>query len=143
MIVPKMCPNEREIFDKVFADSNVADRIKFIAPNPNYKILFKCADVFIDSFPISSALTQIDLISLRVPNVIKINRENPIWTFHEYMPKNYPFAFDNADDMIVGIEKLIRDKNLRKSVADSNYAFFTDNYAGERWFNKLLGLING
>lgn len=143
MIVPKLMPYEREIFDKIFADSNVADRIQFIAPNPNYKVLFKCADVFIDSFPISSALTQIDLISLRVPNVIKINRENPIWTFHEYMPENYPFAFDNADDMIVGIEKLIRDKNLRKSVADSNYAFFTDNYAGERWFNKLLGLING
>lgn len=134
--------DEVTIFENVWKNSPERNRLRIMPTTADYKLLFKCADVFIDSFPVSSALTQIDLISLGVANVIKINRENPMWTFHEYMPENYPFAFDNVPDMINGIEKLMYDEKLRHEIAESNYQFFIDNYEGTKWCKKIIGLAD-
>lgn len=142
MLTDKLNITQQNILHHIFAETDVGQRLHIIPRTLDYKIIFKCADVFIDSFPVSSALTQIDLISLGVANVIKINRENPMWTFHEYMPENYPFAFDNVPDMINGIEKLMYDEKLRHEIAESNYQFFIDNYEGTKWCKKLLGLMN-
>lgn len=143
MLISKLNKTQQHILHHIFAETDVGQRLHIIPRTPDYKIIFKCADVFIDSFPISSALTQIDLISLRTANVIKINRENPMWTFHEYMPENYPFAFDNVPDMINGIEKLMHDEKLRHEIAESNYQFFIDNYEGTKWCKKIIGLADG
>ena len=143
MLISKPNKTQQHILHHIFAQTDVGQRLHIIPRTPDYKIIFKCADVFIDSFPISSALTQIDLISLGVANVIKINRENPMWTFHEYMPENYSFAFDNVPDMINGIEKLMYDEKLRHEIAESNYQFFIDNYEGTKWCKKIIGLADG
>jgi hypothetical protein len=138
LITNKFSPEERNVFDGIFGRSGVSDRIVFKEQSHNYKILFKCADVFIDSFPVSSALTQVDLISLGVPNVVKINRENPMWSFHEYMPENYPYAFADIAEMEQGIQELLDSPEKRRSIAEANYRFFLERYEGDAWVQRLL-----
>ena len=133
---------EKIKFDEIFSSSDLTSRVKILKNTPDYKILFKAADIFIDSFPISSALTQIDLLSLKVPNVVKINKENPIWTFHEYMPERYPYAFETIEGMECGIQDLIDNPSKRIAIKESNYKFFLDNYEGKKWIQHLLDLTN-
>lgn len=142
IITNPLSSREQGIFDQVFDDFEFMDRLKIVKHTHNYKILFKCADIFIDSFPVSSALTQVDLISLQVPNIIKINDEKPMWTFHEYMPPQYPYAFSNVSDMEHGIEKLMNDANERKQIAETNYEWFLKNYEGGTWIQGFGELCN-
>ena len=82
IITNRMNTKEKEVIDALFADKDIKKRLITILPTTSdYKILFKCADVFIDSFPIFGALTQIDLISMRIPTVVKINLKNPFAVF--------------------------------------------------------------
>jgi len=140
VVITDMSKNERGIVDIIFADSS-KNRLIVIPASPDYRILFKCADVFIDSFPVSSALTQIDLISMRIPNVVKRNSENPLWDFSEYMPVNYRYAFEDVTDMEQGIEDLLQSAIERNKVADENYTYFLNNFEGVKWCKNLIDLI--
>jgi len=104
----------------------------------NFKLYFKCADVFIDSIPHSSALTMVDLMSLKVPFVAFKNKDNLAFTFYEYLPKNYDYLFENTVDMQAGIERLLDDKEERERIANTNYEHFLENFEGSRAVRRIL-----
>lgn len=141
IIISDLNTEEKAIFDSIFHEHPARNRVKILKTDPAYKLLFKCADVFIDSFPVSSALTHIDVISLGVPNVIKKNCEKPEFDFSENMPADYPFAFAEIADMEVGIESLLHSSAVRQNVAKQNYAFFLENYEGKKWIKKLNSIV--
>ncbi len=143
IITNRMNAKRKKIIKTLFDKEDIKKRLITIPTTSDYKILFKCADVFIDSFPISGALTHIDLISMRVPNVVKINLNNPLWSFHEYMPKDYPYAFSKVEDMEQGINKLLQDKHERENIAAINYKYFVNNFEGAYFSQKLIDLIEG
>ncbi|MDR0295930.1 MAG: hypothetical protein LBH91_07120 [Prevotellaceae bacterium] len=142
VVISNFKRKQKKIIFGIFEDKKIRKRMIMLPTSSNYKILFKCADLFIDSFPVSSALTQVDLIALRIPNVVKINKDNPLWTFHEYMPENYPFSFDNISDMEQGIEHLLYDSGLRKKVTNENYKHFLRNFEGKKIACRLIEFIH-
>jgi len=132
LAITNLSNKQKEIVDKIFNNSpEIKKRLIFHPLTPEYDILFQCADLFIDSFPISSAMTQIDLMGMKVPTVVKINLENPTWTFHEYMPPCYPYMFEKVKDMEKGILHLLSDKNERLKIAQNNYQYWLNNYESE------------
>jgi hypothetical protein len=114
----------KHIIDSIFENYNIRKRLILLDFATDYKSLFKCADIFIDTFPISNDLTTIDLMSLRIPFVCMVNRENIIQSFNEYVPQNYPYIFDNIEDVEHGAEKLLLDKHEQGKVAEMNYEHF-------------------
>ncbi len=119
------------IIENIFADSEVEKRLILLPFSDEYELLFKCADVFIDSFPVSSALTQIDLMRLKVSSAVKINRENALWSFHEYMPADYPYMYDTVAEMEKGIEFLLKHKEAREKATEQNFTYFMEHYEGK------------
>ncbi|MDR2555815.1 MAG: hypothetical protein LBC64_10365 [Fibromonadaceae bacterium] len=123
---------------KILKETDMPNRFIVADFKPNFKLYFKCADVFIDSIPFSSALTMVDLMSLKVPFVAFKNKDNLAFTFYEYLPKNYAYLFENIFDMQAGIEKLLSDKEERERIADSNYGHFLENFEGNKVAKKIL-----
>lgn len=117
---------------------NISNRLIVVDFTSKFKLYFKCADLFIDSFPISSALTMIDLMSLKVPFVAFKNTNNLVFCFYEYLPENYDYLFDNVIEMQSGIEKLLNNKAEMKRVADANYAYYLENFEGSKVAQNVL-----
>ena len=111
-------------------DPEAFSRLIFEPLSIEYQLVFKMADVFVDSFPVSAALTQIDLMRLKVPSVVKINRDDTKISFHEYMPENYAYMSENLDGLEKMLLKLLGSKNLRKEVAEQNYVHYLNFYEG-------------
>ena len=127
---------------QIINNSRVKNRLLILNFTADYKPIFKCADFFIDSFPISNDLTMIDLMSLKIPFVSMINRENIIQSFNEYMPKNYPYVFENLEDLEQGVHKLFLDKDERNRIAEMNYEHFLNFFEGKKVTEKILELAN-
>jgi len=132
----------KQILYSVFQNSKAKNRLLILNFTANYKPLFKCADFFIDSFPISNDLTTIDLMSLKIPFVSMINKKNIIQSFNEYMPKNYPYVFENLEDLELGVHKLFLDKDERDRIAEMNYEHFLNFFEGKKVTEKILNLLN-
>jgi hypothetical protein len=130
------------IIDSVFEDSEIRKRLIILDFAADYKPVFRNADVFIDSFPISNDLTMVDLMSLKIPFVFMINRENITQSFNEYAPKNYPYAFDNVADFERGAEKLLFDKQEQSKIAEINYEHFLRVFEGKKAAKRIFDLIN-
>jgi len=130
------CFNEDQ--KKIFEEINMPNRFVLLSPKTNYKVYFKCADVFIDSIPFASANTIIDLMSLKVPVVAYKNKDNLIFSFHEYLPSNYSYLFENTCDVQAGVEKLLFNENERKRIANENYEYLLKNFEGNTVTQKLL-----
>ena len=124
--------------EKILKRINIPNRFILMSQKINYRIYFKCADVFIDSIPFTSANTIIDLMSLKVPVVAWKNKDNLIFSFHEYLPLNYSYLFENIFDMQTGIEKLLYDKIERKQIANENYEYFLKNFEGDIFVHNFL-----
>jgi ABC-type cobalt transport system substrate-binding protein len=142
ILITELTPRYKRIFDSIFKNSFIKNRIKILNFTPNFKSLFKCADVFIDSFPISSAFTMIDLMSLKIPIVVKMNKNNIAFSFHEYLAPNYPYMFENIQEMEIGIENLLFNKEQREQIAQTNYEYFLNFYEGKKYTKNLIDLIN-
>ena len=95
----------------------------------------------------SSAMTQIDLMAMKVPTVVKINTEKPELTFHEYMPNGYPYMYEKVEDMEKEIINLLNSPNLRSQLVDSNYTYWlknNENYVvKEKYIKVMEDLISG
>lgn len=148
LAITVLSKEQRNIVNKIFEDSpNEKKRLIFHSLTPNYDILFQCADLFIDSFPISSAMTQIDLMSMKIPTVVKINKQNPEISFEKYMPKDYKYMFNSVSDMENGILELLESKEKRENLAKDNYEFWLDYYesnvAAKRIIKIAQEVING
>lgn len=141
-LVTEFTPRHKKIFDSIFKNSSAKNRIRILNFTPNFKSLFKSADVFIDSFPVSSAFTMIDLMSLKVPFVTKINKDNIAFSFHEYLAADYPYMFENLQDMEAGIEELLFSKERREQIVEKNFEHFLNLYEGRKYANNLIDLIN-
>ena len=142
IVITNLTEEQKTIIDTIFShDRSACHRLHIIPQTPDFEILFQCADVFIDSFPVSSALTQIDLMRLKVPTVVKINKENALYSFHEYMPKNYPYMFDNEEDMKAGIQTLLADPQKRAEITRELYEYYLNHYEEAVAKKKYLSLI--
>ena len=143
LAISNLSDEQKSIVDDIFKNNpEEKKRLIFHKMTPDYEILFQSADLFIDSFPVSSAMTQIDLMGMKVPTVVKINSQNPTWTFHEYMPPNYPYMFEAVEDMKNGIINLLKDEKKRKELSQSNYQFWLNTYEGDVVKEKYLRIIN-
>jgi hypothetical protein len=142
VLITNLTEELKQIIDSVFQNSKTKNRLLIMNFVANYKPIFKCADFFIDSFPISNDLTMIDLMSLKVPFVSMINRENIIQSFNEYMPQNYPYIFENVEDLERGVHKLFLDKDERNRIAKMNYEHFLNFFEGKKVTEKILKLAN-
>ena len=139
LAITNLSAEQEKIIDNIFKNSpEERKRLIFHNLTPEYDILFQSGDLFIDSFPVSSAMTQIDLMGMKVPTVVKINTENPSWTFHEYMPENYPYMYKTAEEMKKGIIGLLKDKTKREELAKSNYEFWMTHYESNVVKEKYL-----
>ena len=143
LAITNLSKEQEKTIKKIFAKHPEAQNRLIIHPlTPNFEILFQCADLFIDSFPVSSAMTQLDLMSMKKPSVVKINSENPIYSFHEYMPENYPYMFESVEKMEKAILYLIKNKPELEKISDDNYQFWLENYEEQTVKEKYLKIID-
>lgn len=141
VILANFSKAERKTIETIFDHSEGRNRLVLLPTTPDYELVFSCADVFLDSFPISAALTMIDLMRLEVPAVVKINRENALWSFHEYQRPGSPFMFESAEGFLEGAESLLASKNLREKEIEENYRFYLERYEGNACRARLCELI--
>ena len=133
----------KKILDNIFANSEEEKSRLIITPlSSSYEKFFQAADLYIDSFPISSALTQIDLMRLKVATVVKINSEKPEWSFHEYMPHNYSYMFESVEDFKNGIIELLDNPLKRENLINENYNFWLNTYESDCVKKKYIKYIN-
>jgi len=134
ILITKLDKTQESILKKI----DMPNRFILMDFKTDYRLYFKCADVFVDSFPLSSALTMVDLMSLKVPFVAFKNKENLALTFYEYFPENYDYLFDNITDMQAGIKKLLDDKDEQKRIINTNFEHFLENFEGDKVAQKVL-----
>lgn len=136
VVMSSLSSSQRAIVDRIFHDApDLFARLVFTGFRHDYEVYFQSCDVFIDSFPVSSALTYIDLMRNRVPFVAKINSDNSLFSFHEYLDPAYPYMHEDISCMESSVLLLLKDAALRKAVAESNYLYFQSVY-GERVSRK-------
>ncbi len=132
------------IINDIFKNTpDIRKRLIIVPLQTNFDIYFQCADVFIDSFPVSSALTQIDLMRNKVASVVKVNREKPEFSFHEYQMPDYPYMFENVEDMENAIIELLHDKQKRTNIINKNYNFWLNTYERNVVKEKYIKIIEG
>lgn len=141
IVITKLNDSQKHIVNEIFINSKAKNRLKFVDFTSNYDLLFQSCDVFIDSFPISSALTQIDLMKWKKPTVVKINNKNAMFSFHEYFPKDYQYKFDNIEDMKKGILKILYSKQEQQRVTDQLYEHYLQNFEGNKVKDKYIKII--
>lgn len=142
VVITNLPNQKKQIVEKMFEDAPEArKRLIFLPLVSKYEILFQSCDVFIDSFPIASAFTQLDLMKFKKPTVVKINRENILWSFDEYLPKNYPYMFETVAQLEEGVIKLIHDKDEQKRIVDMNFEHYMKNFEGNAVKKKYIELI--
>ena len=142
IVVTELNEERKNVVNGLFAGSTAENRLKIVPFAADFQKLFKCADVFIDSFPMSSALTQINCLALKVPTVVKINAADTALSFHEYFPADYKYKFETPDAMLAGIQKLLDDKAERARVADENYGHYLRTFEGDVIARKTVDLMN-
>ena len=82
VIISQFDKNQQKIIDEIFAGSVEKNRLTIIPYQTEFDKYFQCADLFIDSFPVGAALTQVDLMRNKVASVVKINKDNAYFSFH-------------------------------------------------------------
>ena len=76
-------------------------------------------------------------------NIVKINKETPEFSFHEYQMPDYPYMFENVEDMEKGILELLHDKEKRKEIIEKNYDFWLKTYESSIVRDKYIDIIEG
>lgn len=115
--------------EKLFLGSDGAyQRLIFKPLVPDYEIYFQACDLFIDSFPVGSALTHINMMSFKKPTVVKINDDQPLYSFEHYLPDNYPYVSNTVEGLKVAIKKLLLDEEERERVGEELYDFYIKTY---------------
>ncbi len=142
VILTNLKKNQKEIVDKIFANTELRDRLIILPLSPDFEKFFQAADLYIDSFPVSSALTQIDLMRLKVPTVVKINTKTPEFSFHEYMPPKYPYMFEKTEEFLSSIIYLLENKEKREEIIKLNYEFWLNTYEKIVVKNKYLQYVD-
>jgi hypothetical protein len=141
VILSEFSYNEKKIIDNIFSDNKkLLERIIFVPYQAKYDIYFQSADVFIDSFPYIGPLTQIDLMRNKVATVAKDSSVRQIFSSY-YQPKNYPYVFENPDDILSAVIKLLKSKKLRDEIVESNYKYWLENYENSVVRDEFVKII--
>lgn len=142
VIISEFDSKQNSIIQRIFSNSSeLKNRIVFLPYQTNFDKYFQMADVFIDSFPVSSALTQVDLMRNRVASVVKINKEIPEFSFDEYQMPDYPYMFERIQDMQNAILDLLHDETKRKEIISKNYEFWLKTYESSVVRDKYIKII--
>lgn len=141
IIISEFNNEQKRIIKNIFKNSELEKNLKIIPYQTDFDKYFQCADVFIDSFPISSALTQIDLMRNKVTSIVKINKERPEFSFHEYQMPNYPYMFEQVNDMKNAILELLHNKDKRKTIINANYDFWLKTYESNVVREKYINIL--
>lgn len=146
VMISDLSKKQINIINKIFSTSstpNIKERLIIHPLTPNYEKLFQCADVFIDSFPVSSAMTQVDLMKNKVATVVKCNFDSPEYSFHEYLPPNYEYLCSTTEEMKKSIFYLLYNKDKRQLVIEKNYMYWLENYERDHVRDKWIKIIDG
>lgn len=142
IIIAEFSNEYKSVIDNIFSgQEQLKNRIIFVPYQTNFDKWFQIADVFIDSFPVSSALTQIDLMRNKVASVVKINKDNPEFSFHEYQMPDYPYMFEKVDDMENAVLELLHNKAKRQEIIKKNYDFWLKTYESGIVRDKYIKII--
>lgn len=141
VIMTNLKKEQKKVIDKIFDSSELKKRLIILPLSSDYEKYFQAADLYIDSFPVSSALTQVDMMRLKVASVVKINTQNPEFSFHEYMPPNYPYMADDIEQYKKHILYLLDNKEKREEIVKLNYEFWLNTYEKIVVKNKYLQYV--
>lgn len=142
VIITEFDNKQKSVIEDIFEDeAKLKERLLIVPYQTNFDKYFQMADVFIDSFPVSSALTQIDLMRNKVASVVKINKENTEYSFHEYQMLDYPYMFENVEDMEKAVLELLHNKGKRKDIIEKNYAFWLKTYESSVKRDEIINII--
>ncbi len=128
---------------KQHIDAKNQNRLKIRPFTSTYRAYFQACDVYVDSFPVSGALMQVELMGLKVPTVVKINRENALWSFHEYFDASYPYLCESVEAMKAGIVELLSHPEKRQMAVEQNFQHYLSHYEAEAVRQKYKALIEG
>lgn len=132
---------QKQIYNTIFNNSKVKDRIKIIYFTPEYSKIFQSCDLFIDSFPIGSALTHIELMKHKKVSIVSVNEENALYSFHENFPKDYPYMYSNTTDMKNGILTLLHNKSKREEAEKIVYEHYLENFEASKSIQAYINAI--
>lgn len=142
VIISELNSKQTAIVDDIFKDAkDIKRRLLFLPYQTNFDKYFQMADVFIDSFPISSALTQIDLMRNKVASVVKINKQTPEYSFHEYQMPDYPYMFERVEDIENAVLELLGDEAKRNEIISNNYDFWLKTYESSVYRDRIIKII--
>ncbi len=142
VVISRFDRQQQQLINEIFKnDSNLRKRLIILPFQPDFDKYFQCADVFVDSFPVSSALTQIDLMRNKVASVVKINNENPEFSFHEYQMPDYPYMFEKVEDMENAVLELLHNPEKRKDIIIKNYEYWLKTYESDIVRDKYIKII--
>jgi len=102
----------------------------------DYEKHFQACDVFIDSFPVGSALTHIDMMRFKKPTVVKINKQQPLYSFEFYLPEGYPYVYSDVEAFKQGVRTLIKDKCERQRMGEFLHNYYLETHE----FDAVKGL---
>lgn len=142
VMISEFSGKQERVISEIFKESEEARKRLIIIPyQKDFDRCFQCADVFIDSFPVSSALTQVDLMRNRVASVVKINKEIPEYSFHEYQMPDYPYMHEDVEDMKRSVWELLYDKDKREEIIDRNYKYWLQTYESSVVRDRYIKII--
>ena len=142
VIFSEFNPTEHAIINQ-YVDAKNRSRLKIHPFTPQYRAYFQACDVYVDSFPVSGALMQVELMGLKVPTVVKINRGNALTSFHEYFEPSYPYMCENVDAMKAVILDLLSHSEKRQAAVEQNFQHYLTHYEAEAVRQKYKALIDG
>ncbi len=144
ILASNLSNEQKKIIDSVFENDLEAKKRFILTPRvANFDLIFQSCDVFIDSFPIGSALTHIDMIRNKRPTIIKQNLENELFSFQSYLYPNYEYAFSDLDKMLQGTLFLIHNQEEQNRIIEKSYQHYLDQYEFESVKAKYLKIIEG
>lgn len=141
-LITQLSKEQYKIVRKVFNGSSCFCRLKLIDYRTDYLDYYQCCDFFIDSFPMSSAMSQVDLMKYAKASVVHINNQNYILDFHELFPKDYPYQFEDYTSMLNGIIELVDNQDVLSNAGNILYEHYLNNYEGSVILKKMKNIID-
>lgn len=141
VVITSLSKTEKQIVDEIFRDSPVRKRLKIIPLTPDYSRFFQSCDLFIDSFPIGSALTHIELMKHKKVSVVKINSENALLSFHEYFPEDYPYMSDKVQEIEKFVIQLLHHPDEIRRISLILYRHYLNTFEASVVRNQLVEII--
>ena len=141
VVITHFNDKEQQIFDKIFKNCSEKSRLKVIDFTPEYSKIFQSCDLFIDSFPMASAFTHVEIMKHKGVSVVKINNKNALYSMHEYFPKDYKYMFSDVSKMEDGIIELLHNPKERKLVGETLYEHYLNNFEMSEAKKAFINII--